>query len=64
MNENVGHFTDEELLLLSEGILSLIHNADKGLALIKNHAVHEIMAEEMQKYTDLNAKLCMMMGQV
>nr|WP_304709564.1 hypothetical protein [uncultured Acetatifactor sp.] len=64
MDENVGCFTEEELLILSEEILSLIQNADKGLALIKNQAVHEIMANELQRYADLNAKLCMMMGQL
>lgn len=64
MDENVGCFTEEELLILSEGILSLIQNADNGLALIKNQAVHEIMANELQRYTDLNAKVCMMMGQL
>ena len=54
MDENVGCFTEEELLILSEGILSLI----------QNQAVHEIMANELQRYTDLNAKVCMMMGQL
>lgn len=62
MSENVECFTDEELLLLSDGILSLAANAEKALHLVKNKDVHRIISQEMQKYSDLNAKLCGMMG--
>lgn len=62
MSENKGCFTDEELLILSDGIRSLVANADKALHLVKNKDVHRIISDEMQKYSDLDAKLCMMMG--
>lgn len=64
MDENKEVFTDEELLILSDGIRSLVANADKASHLVKNKDVHRIISEEMQKYSDLDAKLCMMMGKI
>jgi len=64
MDENIEVFTDEELLILSDGIRSLVANADKALHLVKNKDVHRIISEEMQKYSDLDAKICMMMGKI
>ncbi len=62
MGENIDFFTNEELLILSEGIRALAANADEALKLVKNKDVHRIISEEMQKYSDLDARLCMMMG--
>lgn len=64
MNENMGCFTDEEILILSDGVLALVANAEEALRLVKNKDVHGIMSQEMQKYSDLNAKLYSMMGKV
>lgn len=64
MNENIGYFTDAELLMLSDGILALVANAEEALRLIRNKEVHGIMSQEMQRYSDLNAKLCGMMGKI
>lgn len=64
MGENKEVFTDEELLILSNGIRSLVANADKALQLVKNKDVHRIISEEMQKYSDLEVKVCMMMGKI
>jgi len=64
MGENKGCFTDEELLILSEGIRSLVANANKALHLVKNKDVHRIITEKMQEYSDLDAKVCMMMGKI
>lgn len=62
MNENMESFTDEELLLLCDGIHALVANAEDALRLVKNKDVHEAISQQMQKYSDLNAKLCGMMG--
>lgn len=64
MNENMEYFTDEELLMLSDGILALVANAEEALRLVKNREVHGIISQEMQRYSDLNAKVCGMMGKV
>ena len=64
MSENTKCFTDEELLILSEGIQALEERADKALLLIKNKEVHRIMNEVSCKYCELHVKLCMMMGKV
>lgn len=64
MNVNVECFSDAELLMLSDGILALMANAEEALRLVKNKDVHGIISQEMQRYSDLNAKLCGMMGEV
>lgn len=64
MNENIGYFTDAELLMLSDGILALVANAEEALRLVKNKDIHGIISQEMQRYSDLNAKVCSMMGKV
>ena len=64
MNESTKCFTDEELLILSDGIRALMVNVDKALSLVKNKEVHQIMSEESWKYSNLQAKICGMMGKV
>lgn len=64
MNENIGYFTDAELLMLSDGILALVANAEEALRLVRNKDIHGIISQEMQRYSDLNAKLYSMMGKV
>lgn len=64
MNENMEYFTDEELLILSDGILALVADAEEALRLVKNRDVHGIISQEMQRYSDLNAKVCGMMGKI
>ena len=58
MDESTKFFTDEELLLLCDGIKALKERTDQALSLIKNKEVHRIMDEEAWKYSDLQAKLC------
>ncbi len=62
MNENMESFTDEELLLLCDGILALVANAEEALHLVKGKDVHEAISRQMERYSNLNAKLCGMMG--
>ena len=61
MNETTKSFTDEELLLLCDGIKALEERTDQALSLIKNKEVHRIMDEESWKFSNLHAKLCGMM---
>lgn len=64
MNENIKCFTDEELLLLCDGILALVANAEEALRLVKNKDVQGAISQQMQRYSNLNAKLCGMMGKL
>ena len=61
MDETAKTFTDEELLILCDGIKALEERAEQALSLIKNKEVHRIMDEETWKYSDLRAKLYGMM---
>jgi len=64
MGENIEAFTDGELLVLSEGIRSLVANADKALRLVRDEDVHRVISQKLQEYSDLDVKLCMMMGKI
>ena len=64
MDETAKYFTDEELLLLCDGIKALEERAEQALSLIQNKEVHRIMNEEAWKYSNLQAKICGMMGKV
>lgn len=41
MNKNMEYFTDEELVMLSDGILALVANAEEALRLVRNKDVHK-----------------------
>ena len=57
MSEGTKCFTDQELLLLCDGIKALEERTEQALSLIKNKEVHRIMEEESWKYSELHAKL-------
>lgn len=57
-------FTDEELILLSDGILALVANAEEASRLVKDKGIQAMLSQKMQEYSDLEAKVCMMMGKV
>ena len=61
MNENMESFTDEELLLLCDGILALVANAEEALLLVKSKDVHKAISQQMERYSELHAKVCGMM---
>ena len=58
MDENTKSFTDEELLILCDGIKALEERTEQALLLTKNKEVHRILDEESWKYSNLQAKLC------
>ena len=61
MNENMENFTDEELLLLCDGIRALGANAEEAMRLVKGKAVHEAISKQMERYIELHVKVCSMM---
>lgn len=61
MCENVGYdnrFTKEELLLLSDGMISLIQNVTEAKRLISDGEARETLTKLSAKYQTLNAKIC------
>ena len=62
MDEKTGSFTYDELIMLSDGILSMMENTNKALALIKSSEAHDILSNELKRYCELNYKICDMMG--
>lgn len=59
MNNN--QFTDDELYMLSDGILSLIRNTNEALRLVYDSKSIKVLQETQSKYKDLNRKICEMM---
>lgn len=62
MDGKTGSFTYDELIMLSDGILSMMENTNKALALIKSSEAHEILEKELERYCQLNNKICDMMA--
>lgn len=63
MNGKTVSFTYDELTMLSDGILSMMENTSKAMVLIKNSKAHDILKKELEKYRQLNNKVCDMMGE-
>ena len=51
-------FTDEELTMLSNGILALIHNAGTAKTLVIDSKTHAAIDAEIEKLVALNSKIC------
>ena len=62
MNARTGGFTHDELTMLSDGILSMMENTSKAMAMIKSSEAHEILEKELERYCQLNNKICDMMA--
>ena len=54
-------FTDDELYLLSEGLLALIGNTTKAMQYTYDRTALEALNVAMNKYSALNSKVCGMM---
>lgn len=54
-------FTDDELYILSDGILSLIRNTNEALKLVYDRKSIEILQETQKRYKNLNTKICGML---
>ena len=51
-------FTEEELTILSNGILALIHNAGTAKTLVTDSNTHSAIEAEIEKLVALNSKIC------
>ncbi|HBA48549.1 MAG: hypothetical protein HFH85_20890 [Lachnospiraceae bacterium] len=57
--EESASFTDEELLMLSRGLLSLIRGTEQALELADyDHGMHFAALKAMERYKKLNDKVC------
>ena len=59
--ENEKQFTDDELYMLSDGILALIRSTNEALRLVCDSKSIEVLQESQKRYKDLNAKICGML---
>ncbi len=50
-------FTQEELLILSDGLLVLMNNVYEAQKLIRNEKIREELDREVDKYQELNLKI-------
>lgn len=60
--ENEKQFTDDELYMLSDGILALIKGTNEALRLVCDSKSIEVLQASQQIYKNLNAKICGMLG--
>lgn len=56
--DNRIRFTDEELTILSDGILALIYDAEIAKTLVTNSKIHTVIDAEINKLVTLNDKIC------
>lgn len=56
--ETESQFTNDELNMLSEGVIVLIKNANEALTLVNDNKCIDALMELRQKYQILNAKIC------
>ena len=59
--EKEKRFIDDELYMLSDGMLALIRNTNEALKLVYDGKSIEVLQESQNKYKDLNAKICGML---
>lgn len=56
-------FTERELTLLSDGLLTMISNAGEAKKLVNSREAHNAIETEIDTLVSLNSKLCGMMEQ-
>ena len=61
MENNKNQFTNDELYMLSDGVLALIKNTNEAIKLVSDWKSIEILQESQKRYKDLNAKICGML---
>lgn len=59
--EKEKQFTDDELYMLSDGMLALIRNTNKALQLTSDKSCIEALENLNKKYRELNTKICGML---
>ena len=58
MANNKNQFTDDELYILSDGVLALIRNTNEAMKLETKKKSIEVLGDALTKYRDLNKKIC------
>ena len=61
MENNKKQFTDEELYMLSDGVLALIRNTNEAMKLVLDGKSIEVLVDTLTKYRELNKKICDML---
>ena len=61
MENNEKQFTDEELYMLSDGVLALIRNTNEAIKLVSDRKSTEVLGDTRTKYRELNKKICDML---
>ena len=61
MENNKKQFTDEELYMLSDGVLALIRNTNEAMKLVSDVKSIEVLVDTLTKYRELNKKICDML---
>ena len=61
MENNKKQFTDDELYMLSDGVLALIRNANEAIKLVSDGKSIEVLEDILKKYRELNKKICDML---
>lgn len=56
-----GQFTDDELYLLSDGMLKMIQNANEAARLVPDMHAQNALKDAAGKYKELNDKICMLL---
>ena len=51
------NLSNEEIFILSEGLLALIHNCSEASKLVSNRKAQEEIYNAIYKYQELNSKL-------
>lgn len=51
-------FSDEELNIMSDGILALIHNVNEAIRLTRDEKAKDALYDANRKYRGLNSKIC------
>ena len=54
-------FTDDELYMLSDGMLALIRDINAAMKLVHDKQSVETLGNELSKYRELNKKICAML---
>ena len=54
-------FTQEELIVMSNGILALIRDAEDAKKLVNSEEAHNAIEQEISELVSINSKLCGMM---
>lgn len=51
-------FTEEEIYILSDGLLSLIQRTGEALKIVSDRECQKVLMQTSEKYLSLNSKIC------